>query len=147
MVTNGGFVAPVFAAHTSLCILCADGTCIVCGCRGDGDDREARGQGIEGGRQGSRTGAGPAHAAAGGRRGIARPLPHRCPAGQPGAPSSAPLSQKLVRSLKKGNKVSIVDKTKADWEKWKAQQGQHIQEELETYKKSGTKVRRYNLFI
>lgn len=47
--------------------------------------------------------------------------------------------QKLVKSLKKGNKVSIVDKTKADWDKWKSQQEHHVQEELEAYKKSSNK--------
>jgi len=47
--------------------------------------------------------------------------------------------QRLVKSLKKGNKVSIVDKTKADWDKWKHRQGGAVQEELEAYKKSSNK--------
>ena len=47
--------------------------------------------------------------------------------------------QRLVESLKRGNRVSIVDKTKADWEKWKQREGQTVQEELEAYKKSSNK--------
>jgi len=79
--------------------------------------------------------AGPA--ALGPVRGGARPPP--APFLPP--PVRATPLQRLVAQLKRGSKVSVVDKTRADWEAWKRAQAARgdtrVDEELEAHRKSG----------